>query len=100
MLEIAAFTGVLTSLGGLIKVANESKNVEMTAKLIELQQKILEMQGDFGLRSSAVRVQTIEYAPSDVARIAPPDFDPKAHLHLKIAQLSSECQTRACRIGH
>ena len=30
MLEIAAFTGVLTSLGGLIKVANESKNVEMT----------------------------------------------------------------------
>ena len=48
MLEIAAFTGALTSLGALIKVANEGKNVEMTGKLIELQQKILGMQGDFG----------------------------------------------------
>jgi hypothetical protein len=48
MLEIAAFTGALSSLGALIKVANESKNVEMTGKLIELQQKILGMQGDFG----------------------------------------------------
>jgi hypothetical protein len=48
MLEIAAFTGALSSLGALIKVANESKNVEMTGKLIELQQKIIAMQSDFG----------------------------------------------------
>ena len=48
MLEIAAFTGALSSLGALIKVANEGKNTEMTGKLIELQQKLLGMQGDFG----------------------------------------------------
>lgn len=48
MLEIAAFTGALSSISALIKVANESKNVEMTNKLIDLQQKISSMQGDFG----------------------------------------------------
>jgi len=48
MLELAAFTGALSSIGALIKVANEGKNTEMTGRLIELQQKILEMQGDFG----------------------------------------------------
>jgi hypothetical protein len=48
MLDIAAFTGALTTLGSLMKIANESKNVPMTDKLIELQQKIITMQGDFG----------------------------------------------------
>lgn len=48
MLEIAAFTGALSSLGALIKIANESKNVSMTDKLIDLQQKIITMQDDFG----------------------------------------------------
>jgi hypothetical protein len=48
MLDIAAFTGALTTIGSLMKIANESKNVPMTDKLIELQQKLLAMQGDFG----------------------------------------------------
>ncbi len=48
MLEIAAFTGALSSLGALIKIANESKNVPMIDKLIDLQQKIITIQGDFG----------------------------------------------------
>ena len=48
MLELAAFTAALSSVGALIKVANESKNLELTSSLIELQQKILNMQGSFG----------------------------------------------------
>jgi hypothetical protein len=48
MLEIAAFTGALSSLRALIKVADESRNVEMTNNLIELRQKIIGMQADFG----------------------------------------------------
>src|ERR1035437_4364673 len=48
MLELAMFTGLLSSVGSLIKIANESKNFELTNSLIELQQKILAMQGTFG----------------------------------------------------
>ena len=43
MLEIAAFTGALSSISALIRVANETKNVEMTGKLIDLQQKNREL---------------------------------------------------------
>jgi hypothetical protein len=42
------------------------------------------------LRSSAVRVQTIEYAPGDVAQIAVPDFDQNSRLHCRIAELSGK----------
>lgn len=49
------------------------------------------------LRSSAVRVQTIEYAPGDVAQIALPDFDPKSRLHCEIAKLSRECHAAASK---
>ena len=48
MLELAAFTAALSSVGSLIKVATESKNFELTNSLIDLQQKILEIQGSFG----------------------------------------------------
>jgi hypothetical protein len=48
MLDLAVFTAALSSVGALIKVANESKNLELTSSLIELQQKILNMQGSFG----------------------------------------------------
>jgi hypothetical protein len=43
------------------------------------------------LRSAAVRVQTIEYAPSDVERIQIPQFDPNDALHQKLANLSMLC---------
>jgi hypothetical protein len=49
------------------------------------------------LRSSAVRVQTIEYAPGDVEQIAIPDFDPKSRLHCEIATLSSDCHAMAAK---
>jgi hypothetical protein len=48
MLEFAMFTGLLSSVGGLIKVANESKNFELTNSLIELQQRIIALQGACG----------------------------------------------------
>jgi hypothetical protein len=48
MLETVAFTGALSGLGAIIKVADESKRVEMTNNLIELQKKIVGIQAEFG----------------------------------------------------
>src|ERR1700722_7322360 len=48
MLENVALTAAPSSLEEFIKVADESKNVEITNKLIELQQKIMGMQAEFG----------------------------------------------------
>jgi hypothetical protein len=43
------------------------------------------------MRGAAVRVQTIEYTPSDVAQLSIPIFDPKNALHKELATLSAEC---------
>jgi hypothetical protein len=45
------------------------------------------------MRGAAVRVQTIEYAPSDVAQLSIPIFDPRNALHKKLAKLSAECHS-------
>jgi hypothetical protein len=47
------------------------------------------------LRGAAVRVQTIEYAPSDVAQLAVKAFDVKNPVHKHLAHLSIECHTHA-----
>jgi hypothetical protein len=47
------------------------------------------------LRSAAVRVQTIEYAPSDVSHLNISRFNPNASLHVKLSQLSSKCHKAA-----
>jgi methylase of polypeptide subunit release factors len=50
------------------------------------------------MRGAAVRVQTIEYAPSDVAQVSIPLFDPKNPLHAELAKLSADCH-RIVRSG-
>jgi hypothetical protein len=47
------------------------------------------------LRGAAVRVQTIEYAPSDVAKLAISTFNAKDSTHKKLAALSKKTHTAA-----
>jgi hypothetical protein len=51
------------------------------------------------LRGAAVRVQTIEYAPSDVAQIKIPLFSGKDPTHTKLADLSEKCHSAKAKDG-
>src|SRR5579872_1146466 len=47
------------------------------------------------LRASAVRVQTIEYAPSDIAQVALPNFEAQNLCHCEIVDISQSCHRAA-----
>ncbi|HUL00264.1 MAG TPA: N-6 DNA methylase [Nitrospirota bacterium] len=52
------------------------------------------------LRGAAVRVQTIEYTPSDIAQLAIPMFNQSNTLHEELAILSEECHACAKNEDH